>query len=555
MEGRGRERAAAAAEARLGGGDVPAPMPSQLQGKGIVLRSGADKASPKVGAAEQDRRELARMLDSSPEFRDAAEAEIWLAQADGLITSLGVHISRLRPSAPERRELDDFVRRAAEFLRPVRAHVASESDKQLRSRQRQTAHRVGGATEEERAARAAAAVERAARAAAAVEVDTYRSDERTVGQQLHQVERELEPLRRRMSAGAREAAAVSEAADADEEASLALARALQEESDAQVAADIAARLVADQDDGGRGHDRDRAARAREAYERRAGAGGGGGAAGGWQAQMLEQAAGGPGGTGGGWWEWLDTEASGGSGGNDFLWQAFDGVSAQMLEAAHAAGGGGLVQLPARGAGGGCYVDLSTMEQHDMSSGRIWPVRRREIGETEPRGYRPAPRHRAAQRRDDGMMQAMMRQMLREGGAGGDREDMRQQMMAMMMGDMVGGGGMGGGGMGGGGPREDATYEELLALDDNVAPGGGGPAVRGSLLAVNHLSAFRHPLTANRWPLVQGLRQSAVDALTAEQQLTAEQLQAFVDNDDAQCKICLMEYEVGDTLRRLPCQHV
>ena len=59
-----------------------------------------------------------------------------------------------------------------------------------------------------------------------------------------------------------------------------------------------------------------------------------------------------------------------------------------------------------------------------------------------------------------------------------------------------------------------------------------------------------------WPLcVQGLRQSAVDALTAEQQLTAEQLQAFVDNDDAQCKICLMDYEVGDTLRRLPCQHV
>eukprot|EP01045_Picozoa_sp_COSAG04_P042062 COSAG04_NODE_13101_length_620_cov_0.894434_1_plen_112_part_10 len=112
MEGRGRERAAAAAEARLGGGNSP-PMPSQLQGKGIVLRSGADKASPKVGAAEQDRRELARMLDSSPEFRDAAEAEIWLAQADGLITSLGVHISRLRPSAPERRELDDFVRRAA----------------------------------------------------------------------------------------------------------------------------------------------------------------------------------------------------------------------------------------------------------------------------------------------------------------------------------------------------------------------------------------------------------------------------------------------------------
>ena len=503
--------------------------------KGIVLRSGADKASPKVGAAahgdeleitelvrtgsgttrvqtpdgwttaitssgkklvelsggaaarggrggsdaEKDRCELARMLDTSPEFRDAAEAEIWLAQADGLITSLGVHISRLRPSAPERRELDDFVRRAVEFLRPVRAHVASESDKQLRSRQRQTAVRVGGATEEERAARAAAAVERAARAAAAVEVDTYRSDERTVGQQLTQVERQLEPLRRRMSAGAREAAAVSATADADEEASLALARALQEESDAQVAADIAARLVADQDDGGRGHDRDRAARAREAYERRAG--GPGGAAGGWQAQMLEQAAGGPGGTGGGWWEWLDTEASGG-GGNDFLWQAFDGVSAQMLEAAHAAGGGGgLVQLPARGAGGGCYVDLSTMEQHDMSSGQIWPVRRREIGETEPRGYRPAPRHRAAQRRDDGMMQAMMRQMLGEGGAGGDREDMRHQMMAMMMGDMLGGGGMGGGGVGGGGPREDATYEELLALDDNVAPGGGGPAVRGPLL--------------------------------------------------------------------------
>ena len=55
--------------------------------------------------------------------------------------------------------------------------------------------------------------------------------------------------------------------------------------------------------------------------------------------------------------------------------------------------------------------------------------------------------------------------------------------------------------------------------------------------------------------VQGLRQSAVDALTAEQQLTAEQLQAFVDNDDAQCKICLTDYEVGDTLRRLPCQHV
>ena len=39
-----------------------------------------------------------------------------------------------------------------------------------------------------------------------------------------------------------------------------------------------------------------------------------------------------------------------------------------------------------------------------------------------------------------------------------------------------------------------------------------------------------------------------------QMLTGPQLEVFKKNKDAECKICLMKYEVDEELRRLPCTH-
>ena len=69
--------------------------------------------------------------------------------------------------------------------------------------------------------------------------------------------------------------------------------------------------------------------------------------------------------------------------------------------------------------------------------------------------------------------------------------------------------------------ENATYEQLLQLDEQ----DGGRAAGGI-------------------PLAQ------LDQLTALQTLSTEQLVALGKNDDAECKICIETYSVGDQLRRL-----
>ena len=112
----------------------------------------------------------------------------------------------------------------------------------------------------------------------------------------------------------------------------------------------------------------------------------------------------------------------------------------------------------------------------------------------------------------------------------------------MMGGLIGGGAfpvLGGGGgyasrstrssrlSGGGeafGPPEGATYEQLLQLDERG--GGGAPKIT--------------PADLGR--------------LTMLQMLTGPQLEVFKKNKDAECKICLMKYEVDEELRRLPCTH-
>lgn len=71
--------------------------------------------------------------------------------------------------------------------------------------------------------------------------------------------------------------------------------------------------------------------------------------------------------------------------------------------------------------------------------------------------------------------------------------------------------------------EDATYEQLLALDERDAAGR---------------SARR------------GIRLEQLDQMTALQTLSAEQLVILEKNDDAECKICLEKYSEGDQLRRL-----
>ena len=92
------------------------------------------------------------------------------------------------------------------------------------------------------------------------------------------------------------------------------------------------------------------------------------------------------------------------------------------------------------------------------------------------------------------------------------------------GHRLGGGAGGGGGGGGIEVPEDATYEQLLQLDERHGGGGGGG--RG------------------------GLTPAELDQMTAVQTLGAELLQVFERNDDAECKICLEKYSVGDQLRRL-----
>ena len=71
--------------------------------------------------------------------------------------------------------------------------------------------------------------------------------------------------------------------------------------------------------------------------------------------------------------------------------------------------------------------------------------------------------------------------------------------------------------------EDATYEQLLALDERDA-------------------ASR---SARR-----GIQLEQLDRITALQTLSADQVVILEKNDDAECKICLEKYSEGDRLRRL-----
>ena len=68
-----------------------------------------------------------------------------------------------------------------------------------------------------------------------------------------------------------------------------------------------------------------------------------------------------------------------------------------------------------------------------------------------------------------------------------------------------------------GPPEDASYEDLLALDDTIA--------------------------------TKGLSSAQVAQCTAEQTVTQEFLDTMQSTKENDCKICLCDFEIGDKIRR------
>ena len=70
---------------------------------------------------------------------------------------------------------------------------------------------------------------------------------------------------------------------------------------------------------------------------------------------------------------------------------------------------------------------------------------------------------------------------------------------------------------------DFAYEELLALDERVE--------------------------------AVGLSAEDITGGTMEARMTMEELTTLRANGEADCKICLCDYEVAETVRRLPCLHV
>ncbi|KAH3742593.1 hypothetical protein Pelo_16015 [Pelomyxa schiedti] len=117
----------------------------------------------------------------------------------------------------------------------------------------------------------------------------------------------------------------------------------------------------------------------------------------------------------------------------------------------------------------------------------------------------------------------------------------------------------------GAPREDATYEELLALDEDNVKVGLSPAGISALPTHTFSSRPQRPSspaapssassysasTASASASSASYSASALDTASASSVASGTQ----PTEDNTKCPVCLCEYEEGDVLKTLPCLHI